>query len=214
MLTLTLSPDRGPVSSQASPLTLSLTERMLIVRDKDKQVAKLDVGEPPRPGPGLEQTYWKAVASLSGNLIALWIRRPDVAPSSPPSESVHRPRKPACAEDSLGDCIVEYVAELWSVVGGKPQLVWRMRPDGKRPQLMRRWPYPKSASGPIAFTPDGAFVLFGFEDGDVIVRATDASATTRVESLHRAPITRIEVAPGGRWVFTEDAEGEQRVWPL
>ncbi len=57
-------------------------------------------------------------------------------------------------------------------------------------------------------------MLFGFADGDVIVRSTDAAATSRIESLHRAPITRIEVAPGGKWVFSEDAEGEQRIWPL
>ncbi|MDB4963643.1 MAG: hypothetical protein JWP01_3642 [Myxococcales bacterium] len=93
-------------------------------------------------------------------------------------------------------------------------MVWRVRPDWRRPELLRGWPYPKAASGPISFTPDGSHVLLGFDDGDVIVRATNASATSRIESLHRAPITRSEVAPGGHWAFTEDAECEQRIWPL
>ena len=54
----------------------------------------------------------------------------------------------------------------------------------------------------------------GFADGDVIVVRTDGTRAQLVESRHRAPIARIEVAPGNRWVFTEDAEGEQRIWPL
>lgn len=70
------------------------------------------------------------------------------------------------------------------------------------------------ASVPGVFTPDGKFVLFGFDDGDVIVRSTDPTGTERTEALHRAPITRIEIAPNSAWVFTEDAEGEQRLWPL
>ncbi len=48
----------------------------------------------------------------------------------------------------------------------------------------------------------------------MIVRGLVAAGAQVVESHHRAPITRIEVAPGNRWVFTEDAEGEQRIWPL
>ena len=54
----------------------------------------------------------------------------------------------------------------------------------------------------------------GFADGDVIVSRMDGTRAHLVESRHRAPITRIEVAPGNHWVFTEDAEGEQRIWPL
>ncbi len=210
-----IGPARGTVQAPpVSPLVLALTDRTIVARANGKQVARLDVGAPPQPGPGLEQTYWKAVASPTGTAFAAWVRRPDVAPEAPPGESIHSERDPKCARDSRGDCIVEYVAELWSTDGDKPRMLWRVRPDGKRPQTSRTWPYPKSASGPIAFTSDGKYVLFGFNDGDVIVRATDASATSRIESLHRAPITRIEVAPGGNWVFTEDAEGEQRIWPL
>jgi hypothetical protein len=99
-------------------------------------------------------------------------------------------------------------------VSNPPTLVWETRPNGKRPQLVRPWPYPKAPSLPGTFTPDGKFVLFGFDDGDVIVRSTDAAGTERSKALHRAPITRIEVAPNSAWVFSEDAEGEQRIWPL
>jgi len=45
------------------------------------------------------------------------------------------------------------------------------------------------------------------------IRSLDGK-TTRLEALHHAPITRIDVSPGDGWVFTEDAEGEQRIWRL
>lgn len=140
--------------------------------------------------------------------------RPDVGPVPEPDETNAKDRSPKCDRDDRGDCILEYVAQLWRV-SNPPTLVWETRPKGKRPQLVRPWPYPKAPSLPGAFTPDGKSVLFGFDDGDVIVRSTDAAGTERVEAvLHRAPITRIEVAPNSAWVFSEDAEGEQRIWPL
>jgi hypothetical protein len=207
--TRAIGPAREAVQPPSvSPLTIALKDATIVARATGREVAKLEVGEPPRPGPGLEQTYWKAVASPTGKMIAVWVRRPDVMPEEKDDYAT-----PKCDHDARGECVFEYIAELWSV-DGAASMVWRMRPDGKRPPLLRGWPYPKAASGPIVFTPDGKHVLFGFDDGDVIVRATDASATSRVESLHRAPITRIEVALGGQWVFTEDAEGEQRIWPL
>jgi hypothetical protein len=58
---------------------------------------------------------------------------------------------PKCDHDPRGQCVFEYIAELWSV-DGAPRMVWRVRPDGKRPPLFRGWPYPKAASGPIVFT--------------------------------------------------------------
>lgn len=215
--TLTLGPRAGRVqAAPTSPLTLSLSDRTLVATLDQRQVARLEVGDPPRPARGLEQSYWKAVGSPTGNTFAVWVRRPDVPPEREPRLGDDGDRDPKCDLDPRKHqtCLLAYIMELWSVEGGSPTLRWRERPDSTRDELLRGWPYPKEASGPIAFTPDGKRVLFGFADGDVIVRATDASATSRTESLHRAPITRIEIAPGGKWVFTEDVEGEQRIWPL
>ena len=213
---LGIVPDTGTVqAAPTSPLSLSLTDRALVATLNNKQVAKLQVGDPPRPAKGLEQSYWKAVASPTGKTFAVWVRRPDVPPEAEPTLGDYGNRDPKCDPDprKYQTCLLAYVMELWSV-DGPATLVWRVRPDGKREQRGRTWPYPKEASGPIAFTPDGKLVLFGFADGDVIIRATDTSATSRIESLHHAAIARIEVAPGGTWVLTEDTEGEQRIWPL
>ncbi len=215
-LTLTLESGAGRTHvASASPLALTVTDRTVTATRDAKQVAKLDVGDPPRPGKGLEQSNWRAVASPTGETFSVLVRRPDVPPESEPDGSVHADRGPRCFPDPRAPhtCLMEYVLELWSV-DGPAKLLWRVRPDSTREPRGRTWPYPKEATGSIAFTPDGKRVLFGFADGDVIVRSTDASATNRTESLHRGPITRIEVSPGGTWVFTEDAEGEQRIWPL
>jgi hypothetical protein len=214
VITQAIGPDRPTLAvATIAPLSIAVTDRAIVATTNGKQVAKLDVGEPPRPGLGLAQTYWKAVGSPNGGLVLVWIRRPDVGPIPEPDETNAKDRSPKCDRDDRGDCILEYVAQLWRV-SNPPTLVWETRPNGKRPQLVRPWPYPKAPSLPFAFTPDGKFVLFGFDDGDVIVRSTDAAGTERIEALHRAPITRIEVAPNSTWVFSEDAEGEQRIWPL
>jgi len=175
---------------------------------------------------GLEQLYWGAAASPSGTLVALWLERPDRGPEWqwPPDPPIMDPDDPdeilglepeaerPCIRRATDYCKLEYVAELWSV-DGKPRRIWRTRPEG-HPRPGYTEPRIKRPSGPIAFAPDSSFVVLGFEDGDVVVRGTEMSAISRTESLHRAPVTRIEVAPGGRWVFSEDAEGEQRIWPL
>ncbi|MGE0403508.1 MAG: WD40 repeat domain-containing protein [Kofleriaceae bacterium] len=196
-----------------SPLSLAVLDHTIVATSNGKRLAKLDLGEPPRPGPGLAQTYWQAEGSPNGALAVVWIRRPDVGPIPEPDESNAKDRSPKCDRDDRGECILEYVAQLWRI-SSPPALIWETRPDGKRPQLVRPWPYPKIPSGPTEFSQDGKFVLFGFDDGDVIVRSTDSAGSERIEALHRAPITRIEVAPNSAWVFTEDAEGEQRIWPL
>ncbi|MGN6109437.1 MAG: hypothetical protein ACTHU0_30295 [Kofleriaceae bacterium] len=211
-----------PLAPPPSPLVLDMKPQTLVVRDAKRQVlAELDAGTPPRPGPQLEHEYWQAVGSPSGTHVALWWRRADVQ-SPPPAEEPGRDVMhtyagyeipPTCETDRNIQCKREYFGELWSLAP-TPTRVWQFRPAGKRQGSGRSWPLPKVASGPIAFTHDGTRVLFGFDDGDVMIRSIDAAPSERVESLHRAPITRIDLSPDDRWVFTEDAEGEQRIWPL
>ena len=64
------------------------------------------------------------------------------------------------------------------------------------------------------FTHDGKRVLFGFDDGDIGIMPVGRGALTRFESLHRVPVTRIELSPNDTYVFSEDSEGVQRLWPL
>ncbi|MGN6108800.1 MAG: WD40 repeat domain-containing protein [Kofleriaceae bacterium] len=184
-----------------------------------KRVARLYPGTPPEPisDPDLAHQYWMVAASPTGTHLALWWRRADVW--APPQEldprahgdlgHVHELK---CEMDEASECKREYFAEVWSLEG-KPKRVWRSRPDSKR-WTGRTWPLPKIANGPIAFTHDGKHVLFGFDDGDIVIRSVDDAKPMRTETLHRAPIARIEVSPDDSYVFSEDSEGEQRIWPL
>jgi hypothetical protein len=203
----------APSPTPAGRIEVAMTRSTLTIRDRSAtaNLATLDVGAPPRPGPNLEYEYWRAAASPKGTHIALVWRRADVwAP--PPEDGVVTDKPPVCTRGPDLKCTMEYFIELWSITS-TPARIWQLRPDAKRP-TPRRWPLPKEVTGPIVFTHDGARVLLGFADGDVMIRSIDAAPTHRVEQLHRAPITRIEVSPDDQWVFTEDAEGEQRIWPL
>jgi hypothetical protein len=54
--------------------------------------------------------------------------------------------------------------------------------------------------------------LIGTATGDIqVVSGADAS---QLITLHHSAITRIELSPGGGWVLSEDAAGEQRLWQL
>jgi WD40 repeat protein len=185
-----------------------------------KLIAKIDVGRPPVDKPQFEHEVWAVAVSPTGDHLALWWRRADVwAPEQedPRRDVMHiaesnDPDRIQCDVTTNGECTQEYFAEVWSLKG-KPRRVWQTRFDAKR-STTRTWPLPKIASGPIAFTHDGKHVLFGFDDGDVVIRSVTDPPATRVETLHRAPITRLEVSPDDGWVFSEDRAGEQRIWKL
>lgn len=189
------------------------------------QLANLDPGIPPygRKHPDFAHEYWEVTVDPSGTHLALWWRRVDEFP--PPrrptpeerrTDALHQPadKDLSCTEGANGQCIREYFAEVWTL-GAKPRRLWQERFDSSRTRLGRSWPLSRIPSSPIAFTPDGSQVLFGFDDGDILVRSVDnAKAPARSEAIHRDPISRIHVSPDGRWVFSEDRSGEQRVWPL
>jgi WD40 repeat protein len=186
-----------------------------------KQVVKIDVGRPPVDKPQFEHEMWAAAMSPTGEHLALWWRRADVwapeQPDDPRRDIMHiaesnDPDLIRCDVMMNGDCKQEYFAEVWSL-RGTPRRVWQTRFDANR-SAARTWPLPKTASGPIAFTHDGKHVLFGFDDGDIVIRTVTDAPATRVEKLHRAPVTRLEVSPDDGWVFSEDRAGEQRIWKL
>lgn len=228
--TFTLKPSDGYDDSAVDPcwqlaggyvIAAMMTRIEVYDAASGKKVATLSPGRPPEPIPdeALAHHYWAVTASPTGTHLALWWRRADIWPPPQPidprshGDMGYDPKpEPRCETDNNYECKREYFAEVWSLTG-KPRRVWRHRPDSRR-WTGRTWPLPKVASGPIAFTHDGKHVLFGFDDGDIAIHAVDAAAPVRVESLHRAPIARIEVAPGDGYVFTEDATGEQRIWPL
>lgn len=163
--------------------------------------------------------FWSVQISPDGKLLALWWRRADMwPPPSPPDPSPfghdYGPQEPECEDDERqGNCLKEYFAEVWSIDGKRPVRRWRHRPDTEE-WGWRRWAYSKEPSGQIAFTPDSRHVLFGFRDGEIWIRSVNSEKPIRIERLHQDPITRIEISPDGRYVFSEDEGGEQRIWPL
>lgn len=194
-------------------LVVAATMRAIAVFDPvtGAQLARLDPGAPPfgRQHPDFAHEYWEVAVSPTGEHLALWWRRVDEFPPGEPGRNYDL----ACTKGRHGRCIREYFAEVWKL-GRVPWRRWQARFDGVRPPG-RSWPLSRVPSGPIAFTPDGASVLFGFDDGEIVIRSvSNASAPARRETLHRDPVSRIEVSPDGRWVFSEDLAGEQRVWPL
>ncbi len=205
----------------AGGYVIAATAKRIVVYDPvtGKRVAALDPGDPPKPitDDALAHEYWSVTASPTGTHLALLWRRADVwGPSQPIDPRSHgdlgHVTKLACESDQNFECKREYFVEVWSLAG-TPKRVWQDRLSSKRP-TSRTWPLPKVASGPIAFTHDGTHVLFGFDDGDIVIRGVTDPKQVRVETLHRAPLARIEVSPDNRYVFSEDAEGEQRIWPL
>lgn len=198
-------------------LVLSVSVRKLTVHDPrtGQVIATLDVGQPPGEldNDDVAHEYFAAAVSPDGKHLALWWRRADVwAPEDKDSLVAGPVYIGHCPLDFNAECKREYFAEVWSLAG-RPRRLWQQRPPSKH-VIGRTWQMSKLASGPIAFTHDGKYVLFGFDDGDVAIHAVNSAKPVRVESLHRAEITRIEIAPGDGYVFTEDAAGEQRIWPL
>ncbi|MGN6106643.1 MAG: hypothetical protein ACTHU0_16170 [Kofleriaceae bacterium] len=200
-----------------------LTERTIDVYDATtaRLVAHLDVPRygdrgrrEPSDNPDLAHRYWTASLSPTGKHLALWWRRADVWTESRYSDDGWN-ADPECdsswAASFFEFCHSEYFAELWSLEG-KPKRIWQRRWTSKIDGLLED--QPKKATSPIAFTHDGKHVLLGFSDGDILVQSTASGGQSRVETLHHAPIARIEVSPGDTYVFSEDSDGEQRIWPL
>ncbi len=172
----------------------------------------------------LADQYYAAALSPSGDHLAVIRRRADLIDTGDGAYDTDDPRFDpdhvrtiSCYEPRVpwegGSCKQEYFAEVWSL-RGTPKRVWQGRFDGTAEETQTERPMPKDPTGAIAFTPDGQRILFGFQDGAIVIRSTTGTGTAHVEHLHDASITRIVVAPGGKWVFSEDSAGEQRLWAL
>ncbi|HEY4175406.1 MAG TPA: hypothetical protein VGM90_01175 [Kofleriaceae bacterium] len=181
-----------------------VTEREIAVFDAqtERRVATIRVPPSQYRSAELQNRFWTATLSSDGNLLALWWRRPAQVIESGPILP-HEPDTFACAsfQRFFESCNSEYVAELWSL-DGKPTRIWQESAGARK------------ATSQIVFTHDGTSVVLGFDDGAIGLRATRAAGDIAFETLHRAPIARVELSPSDKFVFSEDAEGEQRVWPL
>jgi hypothetical protein len=168
----------------------------------ERRVATINIPPSEHRAPDLQNRFWTATLSPDGKQLALWWRHATrlhpVAPLSPEDEPQF---ECAAFQRFFESCHSEYVAELWSL-DGKPARIWQERAGARK------------ATSQIVFTHDGASVVLGFDDGAIGVRATRAAGAIAFETLHRAPITRLELSPSDKFAFSEDAEGEQRIWPL
>ncbi len=103
---------------------------------------------------------------------------------------------PSECDSDIDGCKQHYVVETWAIAA--------------QPKRLSQIELDAVPTGALAFDHAGTRLLVGFASGEIRVLA---SGDTHVERLHNHPITRIEVAPGDGWVFSEDDAHEQRVWP-
>ena len=185
-----------------------------------KRIARITAPPPPVPIPGplFASRFYELNVSPDGKWLGLVWRRPDVfanAPDLTPDEALERMETRVTRDCNRGHevaCMTEEFVEVWRLAPGAPRRQWQSRlPLFDQPY--ETWES-KAASGAIAFTHDGKYALFGYEDGDIVIRSTADVAVARTAHEHPVAITRIEVSPGDGFVFTEDIEGEQRIWPL
>jgi hypothetical protein len=195
---------------------------------KGALVAKLSPGSPSILKKEFRHEFWNAAFSPTGKHLALLWRRADYGgdaprPFDPREDAMHLADdldRVDCQRDRFDDCKLEAFLEIWSL-GPRPRRLWRERfslPAYSTRTLLE----PKLPSGALTFDRTGRRLLVGFRDGDILIRSLSdknpdlfgAKATAPLESLHQVPVTTISVSPDNRWVFSEDASAEQRLWPL
>jgi hypothetical protein len=195
--------------------------------DQGKPVATLNVGFPKYAKKDFRHEYWNLALSPTGKHLAILWRRADYGGDlprkyDPREDAVHIAESEANIDcihrDVVKGCAQEYFLEIWSL-GTKPRRVWKERLTLPEPS----WKLdPKIASGPLTFDPEGKRVLVGFRDGDILIRALTerdpdvhgTRPTGPLEHIHQVAVTKLSVSPDGRWVFSEDLSGEQRIWAL
>ena len=201
---------------------IGASTRQILVFDPTtgKRIARIMAPPPPVPIPGplFASRFYELNVSPDGKWLGLVWRRPDVFATRPeltPDEALAGLQDTVLRDCNRGpesECMTEEFVEVWRLAPGAPQRKWQSRlPLFEKPY--ETWES-KAASGAIAFTHDGKYALFGYEDGDIVIRSTADAAVVRTAHEHPVAITRIEVSPGDGYVFTEDIEGEQRIWPL
>lgn len=213
------STHRGdPCWQVQSGRVLGVTRAQIAIFDPrtGKRLARLDAGGEASPDDVLVNDYVAAQLSPDATRLALWWRRTHIGRGPDDPHAAHDAGDPACLRDSDRYCELEWIAEMWDV-SAKPRRLWQSRLDADRDidpsySTMHRGNQPKNGSGPIAFTHDGTSVLFGFADGDVLLRHVATGDIVVRQSLHDAPIIRLEVSPDDKHIFSEDAQGEQRIW--
>ncbi len=191
-------------------VTTAVEPHTVTVRVGGATRATLHVRSPPGD-PDLYERRYLAAAADARHAVVVWYQ-PDLERDGRlGTQSDQEEGAQYCAEhDRFAPCVMEYFAEVWTVEA-KPRRLWTTRFNRALPTL-RRWPFPKEATA-VGITHDGKGALFGFRDGDVIV-ADVATGAMHTESLHYAPISRIETSPDDTYVLTQDLADEQRVWPL
>ena len=210
LATRVATPGGTSVAAPTPTVTTTVEARKVVVRAGGVTRATLHIKS--RPGdPDLYERRYLAAAADDKHVVVVWYQ-PDLERYGRlGSDNDQEEGAQYCAEnDREARCVMEYFVEVWTVAA-QPRRLWTTRLDRAIP-TKRPWPFPKEATA-VALTHDGRGALLGFRDGDVIV-ADVATGAMHTESLHHAPVTRIELAPDDAYVLTQDLADEQRVWPL
>lgn len=184
---------------------LALTTKLATIYDAKtgKRKAALPVEKPTNPK--FPPEFWASALSPDGSLLALVWRHPAVGsggPGDPHEDVMHQADqhdRADCDHDAMGHCVQQYVVEVWSLSAGDPKRVWQE-------------PLAEAPSGAIAFDHAAKRVIVGFGDGNIRAWDTSPAHPEHAVALHHFAITRLSVAPGDGWVFSEDRAGEQRLW--
>ena len=158
--------------------------------------------------PKFPSEYWASALAPDGSALALVWRHPhgvggDGA-SDPREDVMHQAEErdnQDCDHDLWGKCVQDYTVEVWTLGQGAPTRVWREA-------------LAVPSSGVLAFDHAGKHLVVGLDNGDLQVWDTTPAHPSHTVSLHHFGITRISVAPGDEWVFSEDRAAEQRLWRL
>lgn len=178
-----------------------------------RRTGVIHVERPRLDKPEFEWTFWDMALSQEANLLALISRGPKLPPEGTPDpreDALHVDDlrdKTRCETDLSGECRMEFALSLYTI-GRTAERTWRVQLEP--PHGDGRTAQPSA----VAFDRAGKRILIGMADGEIHVMSTTSPEPRRIERFHHGPIVRLVVSPGGGWAFSEDAAGQQRLWPL
>lgn len=150
------------------------------------------------------QYFALALAPTADELAVIWRRaRAEPAELPDPRRDALHNAETAEARHCIGNldgCVADYTIELWRI-GPHPTQIWRLSLD-------------TIPTGALAFDRGATLLVVGMQNGEIRVVSTAADHATRTEHLHDHDVTALSVAPGGHWVWSQDAAHDQRIWPL
>lgn len=169
-----------------------------------RKTATIAVDRPRIDKPKFARWFWTMAVSADGQYLALVSVGPQLPPEGagdPREDGLHEGElrdKTDCEVDLSGECKLDYLLTVYALTGS--------------PTQVRKQPSMKPTS--LAFDRTGRKLIVGTADGEIDVISPASTDEPHVERFHHGAVTRVVPAPEGRWVFSEDSAGQQRLWPL